>query len=211
MEVHEAYIKGYPDGTVRPNGNITRAEVATIFARLTQKNTLAQFIAQYSDVKVNDWFADSVMKLSSKGILTGYPDGTFKPNRNITRAEFANIVSKYIKNPKDANETFVDVPMNHWAKNAIAMVKAEGWITGYPDGTFRPDAPITRAEAVSIVNRMFDRAADTNFVNVHDYEIKSFTDLNGSHWAYYEIMEAAHTHDYERLGVRNERWDRVFK
>ena len=211
LEVHEAYIKGYPDGTVRPNGNITRAEVATIFARLTQKNTLAQFIAQYSDVKVNDWFADSVMKLSSKGILTGYPDGTFKPNRNITRAEFANIVSKYIKNPKDANETFVDVPMNHWAKNAIAMVKAEGWITGYPDGTFRPDAPITRAEAVSIVNRMFDRAADTNFVNVHDYEIKSFTDLNGSHWAYYEIMEAAHTHDYERLGVRNERWDRVFK
>ena len=211
LEVHEAYIKGYPDGTVRPNGNITRSEVATIFARLTQKNTLAQFIAQYSDVKVNDWFADSVMKLSSKGILTGYPDGTFKPNRNITRAEFANIVSKYIKNPKAANETFVDVPMNHWAKNAIAMVKAEGWITGYPDGTFRPDAPITRAEAVSIVNRMFDRAADTNFVNVHAYEIKSFTDLNGSHWAYYEIMEAAHTHDYERLGVRNERWDRVFK
>ena len=211
LEVHEAYIKGYPDGTVRPNGNITRAEVATIFARLTQKNTLAQFIAQYSDVKVNDWFADSVMKLSSKGILTGYPDGTFKPNRNITRAEFANIVSKYIKNPKAANETFVDVPMNHWAKNAIAMVKAEGWITGYPDGTFRPDAPITRAEAVSIVNRMFDRAADVNYVNVHDYEIKSFTDLNGSHWAYYEIMEAAHTHDYERLGVRTERWDRVFK
>ena len=211
LERHEAYINGYPDGTVRPDGKITRAEVSAIFARLTQKNTLAQFIAQYSDVKINDWFTDSIMKLSSKGILTGYPDGKFKPNRSITRAEFANIVSKYIKNPKAANETFTDVPMNHWAKNAIAMVKAEGWITGYPDGTFRPDAPITRAEAVSIVNRMFDRAADTNFVSVHDYEIKSYTDLNGGHWAYYEIMEATQTHNYEKLGVRVERWDNLVK
>ena len=211
LERHESYINGYPDGTVRPDGKITRAEVSAIFARLTQKNTLAQFVAQYSDVKINDWFTDSIMKLSSKGILTGYPDGTFKPNRSITRAEFANIVSKYIKNPKSANETFTDVPMNHWAKNAIAMVKAEGWITGYPDGTFRPDAPITRAEAVSIVNRMFDRAADTNFVSVHDYEIKSYTDLNGSHWAYYEIMEATQTHNYEKLGVRVERWDNLVK
>ena len=211
LERHESYINGYPDGTVRPDGKITRAEVSAIFARLTQKNTLAQFVAQYSDVKINDWFTDSIMKLSSKGILTGYPDGTFKPNRSITRAEFANIVSKYIKNPKSANETFTDVPMNHWAKNAIAMVKAEGWITGYPDGTFRPDAPITRAEAVSIVNRMFDRAADTNFVSVHDYEIKSYTDLNGGHWAYYEIMEATQTHNYEKLGVRVERWDNLVK
>ena len=101
--------------------------------------------------------------------------------------------------------------MNHWAKDAIAMVKAEGWISGYTDGTFKPDAPITRAEAVSIVNRMFDRAADGEFVREHRFEIKSFKDLVENHWAYYEIMEAVHTHDYERIGTRVERWEKIVK
>ena len=211
LERHEEYIAGYPDGTVRPDGKITRAEVAAIFARLTEKHTLAEFVARFTDVKSTDWFADSIMKLSGKDIITGYPDGTFKPNKSITRAEFATIVSKYIKNPKVANETFSDVPMNHWAKDAIAKVKAEGWISGYNDGTFRPDAPITRAEAVSIVNRMFDRAADGEFVREHRFEIKSFKDLVENHWAYYEIMEAVHTHDYERIGTRVERWEKIVK
>ena len=211
LERHEEYIAGYPDGTVRPDGKITRAEVAAIFARLTEKHTLAEFVARFTDVKSTDWFADSIMKLSGKDIITGYPDGTFKPNKSITRAEFATIVSKYIKNPKVANETFKDVPMNHWAKDAIAKVKAEGWISGYNDGTFRPDAPITRAEAVSIVNRMFDRAADGEFVREHRFEIKSFKDLVENHWAYYEIMEAVHTHDYERIGTRAEGWEKIVK
>ena len=211
LERHEEYIAGYPDGTVRPDGKITRAEVAAIFARLTEKHTLAEFVARFTDVKSTDWFADSIMKLSGKDIITGYPDGTFKPNKSITRAEFAAIASKYIKNPKAADETFSDVPMNHWAKDAIAMVKAEGWISGYTDGTFKPDAPITRAEAVSIVNRMFDRAADGEFVREHRFEIKSFKDLVETHWAYYEIMEAVHTHDYERIGTRAERWEKIVK
>ena len=211
LERHEAYIAGYPDGTVRPDGKITRAEVAAIFARLTEKHTLAEFVARFTDVKSTDWFADSIMKLSGKDIITGYPDGTFKPNKSITRAEFAAIASKYIKNPKAADETFSDVPMNHWAKDAIAKVKAEGWISGYTDGTFRPDAPITRAEAVSIVNRMFDRAADGEFVRANGFEIKSFKDLNMNHWAYYEIMEAVHTHDYESIGTRVERWEKIVK
>ena len=211
LERHEEYIAGYPDGTVRPDGRITRAEVAAIFARLTEKHTLAEFVARFTDVKSTDWFADSIMKLSGKDIITGYPDGTFKPNKSITRAEFAAIASKYIKNPKAADETFSDVPMNHWAKDAIAMVKAEGWISGYTDGTFKPDAPITRAEAVSIVNRMFDRAADGEFVREHRFEIKSFKDLVENHWAYYEIMEAVHTHDYERIGTRVERWEKIVK
>ena len=211
LERHDAYISGYPDGTVRPDGKITRAEVAAILARLTENSSLANFVARFSDVKASDWFSDSIMKLSAKDIITGYPDGTFKPNKSITRAEFAAIVSKYIKNPKAADEVFADVPMNHWAKDAIAKVKAEGWISGYNDGTFRPDAPITRAEAVSIVNRMFDRAADGEFVREHGFEIKKFNDLTDKHWAYYEIMEAVHTHDYERIDKRAERWDKIVK
>ena len=211
LERHEEYIAGYPDGTVRPDGKITRAEVSAIFARLTENSAPANYSSKFSDVLAYDWFCDSVMKLSNKDIIKGYPDGTFKPNKSITRAEFAVIASKYIKNPKAADETFSDVPMNHWAKDAIAMVKAEGWISGYTDGTFKPDAPITRAEAVSIVNRMFDRAADGEFVREHGFEIKKFNDLTDKHWAYYEIMEAVHTHDYERIDKRTERWDKIVK
>ena len=211
LERHEEYIAGYPDGTVRPDGKITRAEVSAIFARLTENSAPANYSPKFSDVRAYDWFCDSVMKLSNKDIIKGYPDGTFKPNKSITRAEFAVIASKYIKNPKAADETFSDVPMNHWAKDAIAKVKAEGWISGYTDGTFKPDAPITRAEAVSIVNRMFDRAADGEFVREHGFEIKKFNDLTDKHWAYYEIMEAVHTHDYERIDKRTERWDKIVK
>ncbi len=211
LERHEEYIAGYPDGTVRPDGKITRAEVSAIFARLTENSAPANYSPKFSDVRAYDWFCDSVMKLSNKDIIKGYPDGTFKPNKSITRAEFAVIASKYIKNPKAADETFSDVPMNHWAKDAIAKVKAEGWISGYTDGTFKPDAPITRAEAVSIVNRMFDRAADGEFVREHGFEIKKFNDLTDKHWAYYEIMEAVHTHDYERIDKRAERWDKIVK
>ena len=211
LERHEAYIAGYPDGTVRPDGKITRAEVTAILARLTENSSLANFVARFSDVKAFDWFSDSIMKLSAKDIITGYPDGTFKPNKSITRAEFAAIVSKYIKNPKAADEVFADVPMNHWAKDAIAKVKAEGWISGYNDGTFKPDAPITRAEAVSIVNRMFGRSADGEFVRDHNYEISNFKDLLGSHWAYYDMIEATHTHDFESLNGGIERWEKIVK
>lgn len=211
LERHDAYISGYPDGTVRPDGKITRAEVSAIFARLTENSAPANYSPKFSDVLAYDWFCDSVMKLSNKDIIKGYPDGTFKPNKSITRAEFAVIASKYIKNPKTADETFSDVPMNHWAKDAIAMVKAEGWISGYTDGTFKPDAPITRAEAVSIVNRMFDRAADGEFVREHGFEITKFGDLSTNHWAYYEMIEATHSHDYERIDKRTERWEKIVK
>ena len=211
LERHEAYIAGYPDGTVRPDGKITRAEVTAILARLTENSAPANYSPKFSDVLAYDWFCDSVMKLSNKDIIKGYPDGTFKPNKSITRAEFAVIASKYIKNPKAADETFSDVPMNHWAKDAIAMVKAEGWISGYTDGTFKPDAPITRAEAVSIVNRMFNRAADGEFVRDHNYEISNFKDLLESHWAYYDMIEATHTHDFESLNGGIERWEKIVK
>ncbi|MDY3923463.1 MAG: S-layer homology domain-containing protein, partial [Ezakiella sp.] len=208
LERHEEYISGYPDGTVRPEGEITRAEVTVIFARLTQKNTFAVFEDKFSDVKPGDWFTESIMKLTSKGIINGYPDGTFKPHNSITRAEFASIASKYITDKKLATENFVDVPLNHWARDVISQVKAQGWITGYLDGTFKPDAPITRAEAVSIVNRMFNRHADRNFINENSFELKKFKDLDFSHWAFYEIYEATNTHDFERIADDLERWEK---
>ena len=195
---HMPYMTGYPDGSFKPDGKITRAEVSTIFARLLEANNLANYVAKYSDVKPQDWFVDSVMKLSAKDVIKGYPDGTFKPNKNITRAEFAIIASKYSKSGKMADETFYDVPATHWAKYAIAKVKAEGWITGYPDGSFKPDAPITRAEAVAIVNRMFNRRVDVDFANKNSHDISSFGDLNAGHWAYYEIIEATTDHEFER-------------
>lgn len=210
LERHDAYIYGYSDGTVRPEGKITRAEVAAIFARLTENSAPANYSPKFPDVLAYDWFCDSVMKLSKKDIIKGYPDGTFKPNKSITRAEFAVIASKYIKDPKAADETFSDVPMNHWAKDAIVKVKAEGLISGYPDGTFKPDAPITRAEAVSIVNRMFDRVADGEFVREHRFEIKSFKDLVENHWAYYKIFEATNGHDFVRDSNKiDEEWKDV--
>ncbi|MGI5949070.1 S-layer homology domain-containing protein [Peptoniphilus sp.] len=209
-DIHDSYIAGYPDGTVRPDGNITRAEVATIFARLTQRQNLAQFTDKFSDVKATDWFMTSVMKLSSKDIINGYPDKTFKPNRNISRAEFAAIASKFIERPTASSETFIDVPTNHWAHDKIAMVKAEGWITGYTDGTFKPDAPITRAEAVTIVNRMFDRAADRQFVKNNGYEITLFKDLSTNHWAYYDIIESTNGHYYKRANGMED-WGKIIK
>lgn len=209
VERHEAYISGYPDGTVRPDGEITRAEVAAIFTRLAEKNTQGSFVDKFSDVKQGDWFTESIMKLTSKDIIKGYPDGTFKPNNSITRAEFAAIASKYINDKKLATESFVDVPSNHWARDVILQVKAQGWITGYSDGTFKPDAPITRAEAVSIVNRMFDRQADRAFVDEKSFELRKFKDLSTSHWAYYDIYEATNTHYYEKDDHGVERWNKI--
>lgn len=209
LERHEAYISGYPDGTVRPNGEITRAEVAAIFARLAEKNTSGAFVDKFGDVKQGDWFTESIMKLTSKDIIKGYPDGTYKPNNDITRAEFATIASKYITDKKLATETFVDVPSNHWARDVISQVKAQGWISGYSDGTFKPDAPITRAEAVSIVNRMFNRHADRIFINEKSFELKNFKDLSSSHWAFYDIYEAANSHDYEKVTNDIERWNKI--
>ncbi|MDD7352217.1 MAG: S-layer homology domain-containing protein, partial [Peptoniphilaceae bacterium] len=209
LERHEAYISGYPDGTVRPDGEITRAEVAAIFARLAEKNTSGAFVDKFGDVKQGDWFTESIMKLTSKDIIKGYPDGTYKPNNDITRAEFATIASKYITDKKLATETFVDVPSNHWARDVISQVRAQGWISGYSDGTFKPDAPITRAEAVSIVNRMFNRHADRIFINEKSFELKNFKDLSSSHWAFYDIYEAANSHDYEKVTNDIERWNKI--
>lgn len=199
---HIAFISGYPDGSVHPNANITRGEVSMIFYRLLADNVRAANSgsrAPYGDVASNAWYADAVATLSRMGILKGYEDGTFKPDAAVTRAEFATIASRFDK-LATGTKTFKDVPASHWAYAAISSAAEKGWVSGYEDGTFRPDRAITRAEVAKLTNAVLNRSCDKNYVDTNKASIKNFTDLPTSFWGYYEIMEAANAHDYSNSG-----------
>ena len=194
---HFAYIVGYPNGNVEPNGNITRAEVATIFFRLlteevrtansTQSNSL-------SDVTRGQWFNHAVSTLSSMGIVKGHNDGTFAPNAPITRAEFAAIAARFDDKNTDTSSKFTDIA-SHWAKNEIGIAANKGWINGYPDGTFRPNQYITRAEAMTLVNRVLNRLPE-NSSDLLDSMIKWPDNSDASAWYYLAVQEATHSHAY---------------
>ena len=156
---HFAYIVGYGNGEVRPQNNITRAEVATIFFRLLTDDVRAENLTKtnrYSDVAATSWYNTAVSTLSSMGIITGYPDGTFRPNAAITRAEFAAIAARFDNDGDKTAAKFSDIA-THWAKDEISIAYNNGWITGYPDGTFGPQRSITRAETATMINRVIDR------------------------------------------------------
>ena len=192
---HYAYIVGYPNGNVEPNGNITRAEVATIFFRLlteevrtansTQSNSL-------SDVTRGQWFNHAVSTLSSMGIVKGHNDGTFAPNAPITRAEFAAIAARFDDKNTDTSSKFTDIA-SHWAKNEIGIAANKGWINGYPDGTFRPNQYITRAEAMTLVNRVLNRLPE-NSSDLLDSMIKWPDNSDASAWYYLAVQEATNSH-----------------
>ena len=192
---HFAYIVGYPNGNVEPNGNITRAEVATIFFRLlteevrtansTQSNSL-------SDVTRGQWFNHAVSTLSSMGIVKGHNDGTFAPNAPITRAEFAAIAARFDDKNTDTSSKFTDIA-SHWAKNEIGIAANKGWINGYPDGTFRPNQYITRAEAMTLVNRVLNRLPE-NSSDLLDSMIKWPDNSDASAWYYLAVQEATNSH-----------------
>ena len=194
---HYAYIVGYPNGNVEPNGNITRAEVATIFFRLlteevrtansTQSNSL-------SDVTRGQWFNHAVSTLSSMGIVKGHNDGTFAPNAPITRAEFAAIAARFDDKNTDTSSKFTDIA-SHWAKNEIGIAANKGWINGYPDGTFRPNQYITRAEAMTLVNRVLNRLPE-NSSDLLDSMIKWPDNSDASAWYYLAVQEATNSHAY---------------
>ena len=194
---HYAYIVGYPNGNVEPNGNITRAEVATIFFRLlteevrtansTQSNSL-------SDVTRGQWFNHAVSTLSSMGIVKGHNDGTFAPNAPITRAEFAAIAARFDDKNRDTSSKFTDIA-SHWAKNEIGIAANKGWINGYPDGTFRPNQYITRAEAMTLVNRVLNRLPE-NSSDLLDSMIKWPDNSDASAWYYLAVQEATNSHAY---------------
>lgn len=195
-ESHSAYISGYPDGTVGPDKTITRAEAATMFYNLLADKT--GDAKTFTDVPANQWYAKAVMTLAGKGVISGYPDGTFKPDASITRAEFVTMAMNFANAEKGTACSFPDVPQNMWYYGAIAGATQNGWISGYPDGTFGPDRYITCAEVTSVINRMENRAADMSFMMDHLDELRTFSDLSFGHWAYGSMMEAANGHDYTR-------------
>ena len=195
-ESHSAYISGYPDGTVGPDKTITRAEAATMFYNLLADKT--GDAKAFTDVPANQWYAKAVMTLAGKGVISGYPDGTFKPDASITRAEFVTMAMNFANAEKGTACSFPDVPQNMWYYGAIAGATQNGWISGYPDGTFGPDRYIARAEVTSVINRMENRAADMSFMMDHLDELRTFSDLSFGHWAYGSMMEAANGHDYTR-------------
>lgn len=201
---HFAYVIGYPDGTVHPNGQITRAEVATIFFRLlrdevrdgafTTSNT-------YSDVACGKWYNNPISTMSALGIITGYPDGTFKP---ITRAEFAAIAARFDETQSGKSANFSDV-IGHWAAKEIGIAYYNDWIKGYPDGTFKPDQNITRAEAMTLINRVLERKPESPADLLTN--MNKWTDnMDTSKWYYLDVQEATNSHGYTRKTFNYELW-----
>ncbi len=194
-EDHYAYIVGYEDGSVQPEGDITRAEVATIFFRLLTDESRNEYWSQtnpYSDVSADDWFNNAVSTLTNAGVLDGYEDGTFKPNGNITRAEFATITARFFEATYDGENLFPDIE-GHWAQDYINEAANAGIVDGYEDGTFRPQQYITRAEAVTMVNRTIERHPDAD--HLLD-DMITWPDNPETAWYYEQIQEATNSHEY---------------
>ena len=207
---HYAYIVGYPDKTVRPQNGITRAEVATIFFRLLTdetRNANSTKSNSYSDVAAGAWYNHAVSTLSAMGIVKGDSDGKFNPNAPITRAEFAAIAARFDDKANSTTADFSDI-VSHWAKNEISAASNNGWITGYPDGTFRPDNKITRAEAMTLVNRVLKRLPETA-EDLHDDMIKWSDNSDASQWFYLAVQEATNSHYYQTKENKFEKWSEL--
>jgi len=196
-EDHFAYIAGYPDNTVKPEGNVTREEVAAVFYRLldeTYRESVKTDVNNFSDVEAGRWSNTQISTLASIGVITGYPDGTFRPSNSITRAELATIASKFDNLSPFEADSFSDIA-GHWANQYINSAAQKGWIKGYEDGTFRPQQAITRAEFVTLVNNVLGRKVLKENILP---EAKTFPDLSTNAWYYEAMMEAINGHYYER-------------
>ena len=205
---HYAYIIGYGNNDVRPQNNITRAEVATIFFRLLTDETRTANMTKsnsYNDVKDGDWFCCAVSTLSKMGIIKGYEDGSFKPNDPISRAEFAAIAARFDPDGDKTPATFADVT-SHWAKDEISIAANHGWIKGYEDGSFKPDQKITRAETMTLVNRVLNRLPETKD-DLHK-DMKTWVDnMDETAWYYLAVQEATNSHYFKnKTGTKFEQW-----
>lgn len=206
---HFKYMFGYPNGTFLPNGNMTRAEATAMFNRILFNGVDSDYVydGEFTDINPNDWYAKVVGYMTKYGFIKGYPDGSFKPNQPITRAEFASIAAKVSQVENAGAGSFTDVDSNYWAYGDINKLVREGWIEGYEDGTFKPENEITRSESVTIANKMQIRYPDKEYIDAKKALLESYTDLDETHWAYYQIMEAGNGHEFERLGNgKDERW-----
>ena len=196
---HVAYIMGYPDGTVQPKGEITRAEACTIFFRLLTESSRDYYFSKtndYTDVNAGDWFNNAISTLSNAGIVTGYNDGTFRPNQPITRGEMAKIIANFA-NLNKGTKSFTDLS-GHWSKTYVELAAGNGWIAGYPDGSFRPDQKITRAETVTMINRVLERVPAKELRLLSRSIMLTFPDNNPGDWYYIAIQEASNSHEYQR-------------
>ena len=205
---HFAYIVGYGNGEVQPQNSITRAEVAAIFFRLLEdgiRNENFTHQNDFSDVAADAWYCSSVSTLSRMGIIAGYPDGTFRPNAPITRAEFAAIATRFDNNGDKTPVSFTDI-IGHWAEGEITVAANHGWVSGYGDNTFRPQNQITRAETMSLVNRVLKRLPETSADLLPD--MITWTDnADTSSWYYLPVQEATNSHYYEfKENSKYEKW-----
>lgn len=211
LDKHDAYICGYPDGTVKPERQITRAEVATIFYRLLKDEARENVWSRtnsYSDVASGAWYNSAVSTLTNAGILTGYPDGTFRPNAPITRAEFATIAARFYHAPEVTGDAFSDISGN-WAREYINRAAARGLIHGYPGGTFCPDQNIKRNEAMEIINNVLFRTPDKEHL-LPDMITWPDNPDTPDNWSYVVVQEATNNHDYERANNTSpETWTKI--
>lgn len=184
---HNAYISGYEDGNFMPDGNITRAETASMLYRVIETGNTNGESLNFTDLVPGAWYLEPVNAMSAEGIISGYTDNTFRPNNQITRAEFVTMIMQYTGMSEVESVPFADVQEGAWYSDYISAAYGAGYINGYEDGTFRPDSSITRAEAVKIINSVLDR---TDFSN----EDNPFYDVKDTHWAYKQILEAAVSH-----------------
>lgn len=204
---HIAYVYGYPDGTVRPNGTITRAEVTTIFYRLltsARRDEIFTSENSFRDVNSSMWYNKATSSMAAGGYIQGYADGTFGANKPITRAEFVCLAARFATKTTGF-ASYTDVDNGHWAARSIAICASNGWVQGYEDGTFRPDQPITRAEAMTIINRMLGRGVSKGYVCKGAVR---YTDNDPGSWYYFEVLEATNDHEY-RNARPFEQWIRA--
>ena len=207
---HFAYVNGYPDGTVKPTGNVTRAEVAAILYRIMDADCAKAYYdtaSSYRDVARGDWFNVYIATLENAGVIVDTrAGGYFRPNEAITRAELAAMLAQFSQT-KGAANYFNDVPANHWAANAIAVCAKLGWINGYPDGSFRPDQTVTRAEMMAMINRALERTPKSAADLLAGMKVWS-DNANVNAWYYIDVQEATNGHTYTRSGTR-ETWTKL--
>lgn len=193
---HMQYMNGYEDGTFRPNASITRAEACKLIASLLTESSGGSD-ALFSDVSADAWYAEAVEEMTGYSLISGYSDGTFRPSAKITRAEFVTILSRIPHDDKGTEGSFADVPKTHWAYGAVQTALAQGWVTGDPSGNFRPDDSITRAEVVTVLNRILGRTGDAVMASTGE-GIRIMPDVPDTHWAYLAMLEATTDHAYEK-------------
>ena len=207
---HIAYIIGYPEGTVKPEDNISREEVATVFYRLLRAEKQIEIAStenRFSDVDESRWSNKAISSMAKGGYISGYESGTFKPEQFITRAEFVTIIANMYKLDKTPATSFSDVTNGYWASGYIGAISTKGWVNGYEDGTFKPEQFITRAEVMATVNRMLGRKVSADGISA---DAKIWSDISASDWYYLDVVEATNAHEYTKAeGAEAETWTKV--